>query len=84
MAVGTPPLFVDYGGYTDTIVDGVNGRLLGRGDLEAWKKAFEQAKDEETRESWAREGVNRIEELGLTPEMHADRLQESIESVISF
>ena len=84
MAVGTPPLFVDYGGYTDTIVDGGNGRLLGRGDLEAWKKAFEQAKDEETRESWAREGVNRIEELGLTPEIHADRLQESIESVISF
>ena len=28
MAIGTPPLFVDFGGYTDTIVDGVNGRLL--------------------------------------------------------
>ena len=82
MAIGTPPLFVDYGGYTDTIVDGVNGRLLGRGDLEAWKQAFEQAKDERTRESWAREGRTRIQELGLTPERHADRLRKSIDSII--
>jgi glycosyltransferase involved in cell wall biosynthesis len=82
MAIGTPPLFVDYGGYTDTIVDGVNGRLLGRGNLEAWKQAFEQAKDERTRESWAREGRTRIQELGLTPERHADRLRKSIDSII--
>ena len=81
MAIGTPPLFVDFGGYTDTIVDGVNGRLLRRGDLEAWKKAFEQAKDEETRESWAREGATRIQQLGLTPESHVDRLQESIDQI---
>ena len=81
MAIGTPPLFVDFGGYTDTIVDGVNGRLLSRGDLEAWRKAFEQAKDEETRESWAREGVTRIQELGLTPERHVERLKKSIDSI---
>ena len=81
MAIGTPPLFVDFGGYTDTIVDGVNGRLLSRGDLEAWKMAFEQAKDEETRESWAREGATRIQQLGLTPESHVDRLQESIDQI---
>ena len=81
MAIGTPPLFVDFGGYTDTIVDGVNGRLLSRGDREAWKKAFEQAKDEETRESWAREGAMRIQQLGLTPERHVDRLRESIDSI---
>ena len=81
MAIGTPPLFVDFGGYTDTIVDGVNGRLLTRGDLDAWKKAFEQAKDEETRESWAREGATRIQQLGLTPESHVDRLQESIDQI---
>ena len=81
MAIGTPPLFVDFGGYTDTIVDGVNGRLLSRGDLEAWKMAFEQAKDQETRESWAREGATRIQQLGLTPESHVDRLQESIDQI---
>ena len=81
MAIGTPPLFVDFGGYTDTIVDGVNGRLLSRGDLEAWKKAFEQAKDEETRKSWAREGATRIQQLGLTPKSHVDRLQESIDQI---
>ncbi len=82
MAIGTPPLFVDYGGYTDTIVDEVNGRLLNRGDRESWKEAFEQAKDEGKRESWAREGTARIEELGLTPERHVDRLQESIATII--
>ena len=83
MAIGTPPLFVDYGGYTDTIVDDVNGRLLKRGDLESWKEALEQAKDKKMRELWAREGTARIEELGLTPERHVDRLQESIDAIIS-
>ena len=83
MAIGTPPLFVDYGGYTDTIVDDVNGRLLKRGDFESWKEALEQAKDEKKRESWAREGTARIEELGLTPERHVGRLQESIDAIIS-
>ena len=81
MAIGTPPLFVDYGGYTDTIVDEVNGRLLTRGDLDCWAAALEQAKDQKTRESWASAGVTRIKELGLTPERHVDRLQESIDSI---
>ena len=54
MATGTPPLFVDYGGYTDTIVDKVNGRLLRRGDLDSWAAAFEQVEDQkrESRGQW--------------------------------
>ena len=83
MATGTPPLFVDYGGYTDTIVDKVNGRLLRRGDLDSWAAAFEQVEDQKTRESWAMAGTTRIKELGLTPERHVDRLQESVASIIS-
>ena len=31
MALGTPPIFVNEGGYRETVVDGDNGRLIGRG-----------------------------------------------------
>ena len=78
MAVGVPPVFVDEGGYTETIVDQLNGRLVERGDIEAWRRALEQARDPGTRERWARNGLTRIEELGLTPESHAERLHSII------
>ena len=78
MAVGVPPVFVNEGGYTETIVDQLNGRLVERGDIEAWHRALEQARDPGTRERWARNGLARIEELGLTPEIHAERLHSII------
>ena len=74
MALGVPPVFVNEGGYTETVVDQLNGRLVERGDLDAWNRALEQARDAGTRERWARNGLARIEELGLTPETHAERL----------
>ena len=73
-AVGTPPLFVDEGGFRDTIVDGENGRLLDRGDAASWHSALEQASDPSTREGWAASGRERISELDLTPEAHARRI----------
>ena len=73
-AVGTPPLFVDEGGFRDTIVDGQNGRLLDRGDAASWHSALEQASDPSTREGWAASGRERISELDLTPEAHARRI----------
>jgi glycosyltransferase involved in cell wall biosynthesis len=73
-AVGTPPLFVDEGGFRDTIVDGENGRLLDRGDVESWHSALEQASDPGTREGWAARGRERISELDLAPEAHARRI----------
>ena len=73
-AVGTPPLFVDEGGFRDTIVDGENGRLLDRGDAASWHSALEQASDPGTREGWATRGRERISELDLTPEAHARRI----------
>ena len=73
-AVGTPPLFVDEGGFRDTIVDGENGRLLDRGDAASWHSALEQASDPSTREGWAASGRGRISELDLTPEAHARRI----------
>jgi glycosyltransferase involved in cell wall biosynthesis len=78
MALGAPPVFVNEGGYTETIVDQLNGRLVERGDIGAWRRALEQARDPGTRERWARKGLDRIEELGLTPESHAERLHSII------
>ncbi len=73
-SVGTPALFVDEGGFRDTVVDGVNGRLLVRDDRAAWQDALEQAADAETRARWAKWGRASIAELGLSPEAHSNRL----------
>jgi glycosyltransferase involved in cell wall biosynthesis len=73
-AVGTPALFVDEGGFTDTIVDGINGRLLPRDDTKAWHSALKEAADEATRARWAAAGRTRIDELDLSPDAHARRL----------
>ena len=73
-AVGTPPIFVDEGGFRDTIIDGENGRLLDRDDTPSWHSALEQASDPSTRERWATSGRERISELDLTPDAHARRI----------
>jgi len=73
-SVGTPALFVDEGGFRDTIIDGKNGRLLGRGDIEGWHSALEQASDPSIREEWAKNGRARIVELKLSPDNHAQRI----------
>ena len=78
MALGAPPVFVAEGGYQDTIVDGVNGRLVPRGEFDDWRQAFMQARDPETRTRWAESGLFRIEELGLSSENYASQLDERI------
>jgi len=78
MALGAPPVFVDEGGYRDTIVDGVNGRLVARGEFDDWRRAFAQARDPDTRARWAESGLSRIEELGLSSENYASQLDERI------
>lgn len=75
-AVGTPALFVDEGGFRDTILDGVNGRLLKRDDNASWHMALNQAADVDTRTKWAENGRLRIKELDLSPEAHARRLRD--------
>ena len=75
-AVGTPALFVDEGGFQDTIIDGVNGRLLPREDLQSWHTALIEASDEKTRRRWAEAGRKRISELDLSPQAHARRIYE--------
>ena len=80
-SVGTPALFVDEGGFRDTVIDGVNGRLLERDDQVAWHSALEQASDAQTRARWAEGGRSRIAELDLSPETHCSRLAAILDSL---
>ena len=82
MALGVPPLFVDEGGYRETVADGVNGRLLKRGDMASWSTALDQVRNPDIRNEWAAAGLARIEELGLTPQTHAARLKAIIGSLL--
>ena len=75
-SVGTPALFVDEGGFRDTILDGENGRLIARSDIEGWHSALEQASDQRTRKEWAAKGRERISELDLGPVAHARRIRD--------
>jgi len=77
-SVGTPALFVDEGGFRDTIIDGINGRLIPRGDKLGWNKALKQASDLEIRERWSKAGRQRISDLDLSPDAHASRLKSII------
>jgi glycosyltransferase involved in cell wall biosynthesis len=73
-AIGTPALFVNEGGFTDTVIDGENGRLIDRSDTKEWVHALEQSSDKEIRERWAESGKERIKSLNLTCDMHANRI----------
>ena len=82
-AVGTPALFVDEGGFCDSIEDGVNGRLLPRDDMVAWNEALNEALDVDTRKRWAAAGRAKIEALNLSPDAHAARISAVIEDILS-
>ena len=75
-AVGTPAIFVNEGGFRDTIKDGVSGKLLDRNDLTGWHISLEEASKKNNREKWTKEGRRRIAELDLSPENHARRIKE--------
>jgi glycosyltransferase involved in cell wall biosynthesis len=57
-------------------LDGENGRLIDRSDIEGWHSALEQASDQEIREKWAARGRERITELDLGPDAHARRISD--------
>ena len=80
-AAGTPALMVDEGGYRHTIVDGVSGRLLPRGDWAAWHAALEDAKNAETRRAWSEAGRQNIAKMGLRPEEQAATLASIIDKL---
>ena len=80
-AVGTPALFVDEGGFQDTVEDGVNGRLLPRDDIMAWQEALNEALDTDVKKKWAEAGRQKIAELDLSPDAHARRIFEAFEEL---
>ena len=75
-SVGIPALFVNEGGFLDSVEDGINGRLIDRSDIEGWHSALHQASDRGTREDWASNGRERLSELDLGPEAHARRIRD--------
>jgi len=62
------------GGFQYTVEDGVSGRLLPRGDWPAWHQALQEASEPSNRKSWAKQGQENIEQMGLTPKNQATRL----------
>tara|TARA_Y100001980_G_C14335214_1_gene151224 strand:- start:290 stop:586 length:297 start_codon:yes stop_codon:yes gene_type:complete len=73
--IGTPALFVDEGGFKETISDGKSGRLLPRNDFSAWHDALKQAGDENNRNEWSKSGRMGISMMGLNPDVFSERLE---------
>ena len=80
-SVGTPALFVNEGGFKDSIVDGENGRLLAREDIAEWHGWLQKVEESDLREQWTKAGRERISELGLSPEDHCRRLVKILDSI---
>ncbi|MAZ23979.1 MAG: hypothetical protein CMB22_04130 [Euryarchaeota archaeon] len=81
-SVGTPAIFVDEGGFRETVSDGVSGRLLPRDGIDQWHLALTEARDPENRSSWSANGRASISEAGLDPEGHCDRLVRILHQLI--
>lgn len=81
-AAGTPALMVDEGGYRFTVKDGESGRLIPRGDWEAWHSALNDASKMDSRMAWSKAGKDGIKALGLTPNHQAKRLAEIIAALL--
>lgn len=91
MAIGTPALMVDEGGFRDTVLDGETGRLLPRPEAPgapsdpgqvAWTEALEQAQDPEVRARWAAAGRARVE-THFTKTQHVERLQDLLNGLVA-
>ena len=61
MAVGTPALMVDEGGFQCTMSGVESGLLLRRDQPEAWKAAYASLKNPEQHEAWATVGRPYVE-----------------------
>jgi len=75
-AVGTPAIYVNEGGFKDTIVDKKNGRLVAREQIKDWHSALKDAKNEENRVRWSEAGKERIKSLDLSCEKHTERIYD--------
>ena len=78
-SIGTPALFVDEGGFRDTIIDQECGRLLPRDDMKQWHEALSQARNPDTRAEWSANGIARIEQLKLSPFEQAQKIHQLLQ-----
>ena len=79
-SIGTPAIFVDEGGFKDTIIDGKCGRLIDRDNTNEWHLALNQARDPENRKNWSNFGRDRILELKLSPKEQAEKIHQILQS----
>jgi len=75
-AVGTPAIYVNEGGFKDTIVDKENGRLVAREQREDWHSALKDAENNENRIRWSEAGKEKIKFLDLSCEKHTERIYD--------
>ena len=62
MAVGTPALMVDEGGFQCTMSGVESGRLLRRNDQAAWRQAYQDLENTDLRTAWADVGRRYVEQ----------------------
>ena len=79
-SIGTPAIFVDEGGFRDTIVDGKCGRLISRDNITEWHAALDQARVPENRKNWSKFGQDRIAQLKLSPREQAEKIHHILQS----
>ena len=80
-SIGTPAIFVNEGGFRDTIIDNDNGRLIPRSSLKDWSDALQKANDEDIRIKWSESGKKRIQQLDLSCEKHAERIYQIYKNI---
>ena len=70
--VDCPVIVSNQGGFRETVVDGITGRLLNHGD--DWISAIEEG--HVNREKWSKAGREHIEKIDLTPETQAKKIYD--------
>lgn len=90
MAIGTPAIFVDEGGFHWTMKDANSGLLLERAPLRAksydvatkvWHQAYEMAQNPDIRQNWAQAGRPHVEGK-FTLKVQADALERLLKDCI--
>ena len=75
--VECPVIVSNQGGFRETVVDGVTGRLLNQGD--DWVAAIEEG--HLNREKWSKAGREHIEKIDLTPKTQAKKVYDLLTRV---
>ena len=70
--VECPVIVSNQGGFRETVVDGITGRLLNQGD--DWISAIEEGHMK--RKKWSEAGREHIEKIDLTPETQAKKVYD--------